>query len=201
MKNPIVKIIEKGVRLMNRAALLAVANFPASATVRMTRDEKLLLDDLCKYIEPSNLATRNGKVVYRLAPLEEITLWAMLETRRAEGSLERIKAWTGDNYEAYSIAEVVKLDKFIREALKDADGLERMLFANVPNTESALTGAAEVKEAKNLLGIVQTAADLFKCSFEQAKQLNYTDAIIAMSKKHDEVEKEKKELKKQQRRW
>lgn len=200
MKNPIVKIIEKGVRLMNRAALLAVANFPASATVRMTRDEKLLLDDLCKYIEPSNLATRNGKVVYRLAPLEEITLWAMLETRRAEGSLERIKAWTGDNYEARSIAEVVKLDKFIREALKDADGLERMLFANVPNTESALTGAAEVKEAKNLLGIVQTAADLFKCSFEQAKQLNYTDAIIAMSKKHDEVEKEKKELKKQQRR-
>ena len=200
MRNPIVKIIEKGVRLMNRAALLAVANFPASATVRMTRDEKLLLDDLCKYIEPSNLATRNGKVVYRLAPLEEITLWAMLETRRAEGSLERIKAWTGDNYEARSIAEVVKLDKFIREALKDADGLERMLFANVPNTESALTGAAEVKEAKNLLGIVQTAADLFKCSFEQAKQLNYTDAIIAMSKKHDEVEKEKKELKKQQRR-
>ena len=200
MRNPIVKIIEKGVRLMNRAALLAVANFPASATVRMTRDEKLLLDDLCKYIEPSNLATRNGKVVYRLAPLEEITLWAMLETRRAEGSLERIKAWTGDNYEAHSIAEVVKLDKFIREALKDADGLERMLFANVPNTESALTGAAEVKEAKNLLGIVQTAADLFKCSFEQAKQLNYTDAIIAMSKKHDEVEKEKKELKKQQRR-
>ena len=200
MRNPIVKIIEKGVRLMNRAALLAVANFPASATVRMTRGEKLLLDDLCKYIEPSNLATRNGKVVYRLAPLEEITLWAMLETRRAEGSLERIKAWTGDNYEAYSIAEVVKLDKFIREALKDADGLERMLFASVPNTESALTGAAEVKEAKNLLGIVQTAADLFKCSFEQAKQLNYTDAIIAMSKKHDEVEKEKKELKKQQRR-
>lgn len=185
---------------MNRAALLAVANFPASATVRMTRDEKLLLDDLCKYIEPSNLATRNGKVVYRLAPLEEITLWAMLETRRAEGSLERIKAWAGDNYEAHSIAEVVKLDKFIREALKDADGLERMLFANVPNTESALTGAAEVKEAKNLLGIVQTAADLFKCSFEQAKQLNYTDVIIAMSKKHDEVEKEKKELKKQQRR-
>ena len=59
---------------MNRAALLAVANFPASATVRMTRDEKLLLDDLCKYIEPSNLATRNGKVVYRLAPLEEIGL-------------------------------------------------------------------------------------------------------------------------------
>lgn len=200
MRNPIVKIIENGVRLMNRAALLAVANFPASATVRMTRDEKLLLDDLCKYIEPSNLATRNGKVVYRLAPLEEITLWAMLETRRAGGSLERIKAWTGDNYEARSIAEVVKLDKFIREALKDADGLERMLFASVPNTESALTGAAEVKEAKNLLGIVQTAADLFKCSFEQAKQLNYTDAIIAMSKKHDEVEKEKKELKKQQQR-
>ena len=98
-----------------------------------------------------------------------------------------------------SISEVVRLDKFILEALKDADNLEKMLFARVPNVDSALTGIAEVKEAKNLLGIVQTTADLFKCSFEQAKQMNYTDAIIAMSKRHDEVEKEKKELKEQQR--
>ena len=200
MKNPFIKLLEKGVRLMNRATLVNVANFPANGKVRMTKDEKLLLDDLCKYLQPSNLATRNGVVVYRLKPLEDISLWAMLETRRADNSLERIKAWTDDNYEAVSISEVVRLDKFILEALKDADNLEKMLFARVPNVDSALTGIAEVKEAKNLLGIVQTTADLFKCSFEQAKQMNYTDAIIAMSKRHDEVEKEKKELKKQQRR-
>ena len=200
MKNLLFRLSFKIANIRNRAAMLRIANMPADGTVRMTRDEERLLKDLIKYLKPSQVATRNGKAVYRLKDIEEIGLWAILETRRAEDALERIKAWTGDNYEAHSIAEVVKLDKFIREALKDADGLERMLFASVPNTESALTGAAEVKEAKNLLGIVQTAADLFKCSFEQAKQLNYTDAIIAMSKKHDEVEKEKKELKKQQRR-
>ena len=123
----------------------------------------------------------------------------MLETRRAEGSLERIKAWTGDNYEATTVADAVKLDKFIRECLETADNLERALFSSVTGGESALTGGEEIKEAKNLLGIVQTTADLFKCTFEEAKRMNYADAIVAMSKRHDEIEKEKRDIKKANR--
>lgn len=186
-------------RYYNRMTLLRIANMPAEGMQRLTYDEHKLLTDFIALIQGSNLATRNGKVVYRLDTVDEVSLWQMLETRRAEDALERIKAWTGDNYEATTIADAVKLDKYIRECLETADNLERALFSSVVGGESALTGGEEIKEAKNLLGIVQTTADLFKCTFEEAKRMNYADAIVAMSKRHDEIEKEKRDIKKANR--
>lgn len=200
MKNLLFRLSFKIANIRNRAAMLRIANMPAAGTVRMTRDEERLLKDMIKYLKPSQVATRNGKAVYRLKDIEEIGLWAILETRRAEDALGRIKAWTDDNYEPVTVVDAVKLDKFIVKQLEIADGLEQVIFQNMRGKggESALTGDENIRQAKNLLGLVQITAELFHCSFEDAKLINYSDAMLAIAKRNDEIEKEKRELKKQQ---
>lgn len=200
MKKFILKWIYRITAINNRKVLLRVANLPANGTVRITKDEEKLLKDMIKYCRPSQVATRNGKAVYRLRDVEGITLWSMLETRRAEDANERIKAWTDDNYEPETILDAAKLDKFIVKQLEIADSLEQVIFQNMHGKggESSLTGDENIKQAKNLLGLVQVTAELFHCSFEDAKQINYSDAMLAIAKRNDEIEKEKREMKKQQ---
>lgn len=200
MKKFILKWIYRITAINNRKVLLRVANMPANGTVQLTEDEEKLLKDMIKYCRPSQVATRNGKAVYRLRDVEGITLWAMLETRRAEDANGRIRAWTDDNYEPETIIDAAKLDKFIVRQLEIADGLEQVIFQNMHGKggESALTGDENIRQAKNLLGLVQITAELFHCSFEDAKQINYSDAMLAIAKRNDEIEKEKRELKKQQ---
>lgn len=200
MKKFILKWIYRITAINNRKVLLRVANLPANGTVHMTGDEEKLLKDMTRYCRPSQVATRNGKAVYRLRDVEGITLWSMLETRRAEDANGRIRAWTDDNYEPVTVVDAVKLDKFIVRQLEIADGLEQVIFRNMHGKggESALTGDENIRQAKNLLGLVQVTAELFHCSFDEAKQVNYSDAMLAIAKRNDEMEKEKRELKKQQ---
>ncbi len=198
MKKFILKWIYRVTAINNRKVLLRVANLPANGTVRITRDEEKLLKDMIKYCRPSQVATRNGKAVYRLRDVEGITLWSMLETRRAEDAEGRLDAWTGGEYKAKVVLDAAKLDKFIVSQLEIADGLEQILFQNIkPDGESAFTGDENIKQAKNLLGLVQITAELFHCSFEDAKQINYSDAVLAIAKRNDEIEKAKREMKKQ----
>lgn len=185
--------------LKNRAALLRICNLPPEGVATLTRDEEKLLKGIIQYLKPSQVATRNGKAVYRLKSIEEIGLWAILETRRAEDPIRRIEAWTDDNYAPTTLLDAAKLDRYIIEQLEYADNLEQVIFQNMRNSgESALTGAENIRQAKNLLGLVQVTAELFHCSFEDAKKINYSDAMLAIAKRNDEIEKEKKELKKQQ---
>lgn len=183
----------------NLGVLLRVANLPADGTVRMTRDEERLLEDMVRYCRPSQVATRGGKAVYRLRDVGEITLWPMLEARRAGNANERIRAWTDGDYEAGTVLDAAKLDKFIVSQMEIADGLERSLFRDTGRTGGdAPAGDGAIRQAKNLLGIVQVTAELFRCSFEDAKRVNYSDAILAIAKRNDEIEKERRELKKRQ---
>lgn len=185
--------------LKNRTTLLRICSLPPEGVATLTRDEEKLLKGIIKYLKPSQVATRNGKAIYRLKSIEEIGLWAILETRRAEDAIRRIEAWTDDNYSPTTLLDAAKLDKYVCQQLEYADNLENVVFQNMRNTgESALTGDENIKQAKNLLGLVQVTAELFHCSFEDAKKMNYSDAMLAIAKRNDEIEKEKKELKKQQ---
>lgn len=185
--------------LRNRAVLLHIANLPPSGNVMMTGDEEKLLSLMVKLVKPSQVVTRNGKAVYRLKSLDEMGLWDVLETRRAEDVIGRIEAWTGEQYSPKTVIDAAKLDKFITEQLKYADDLEGVLFQSMGKGDGeTFTGPDEVKKAKNLLGLIQITAELFHCSFEDAKKMNYSDAILAIAKKHDEVEKEKRDAKKRQ---
>lgn len=185
--------------LKNQTALLRICNLPPVGVATLTRDEEKLLKGVIQYLKPSQVATRNGKAIYRLKSIEEIGLWAILETRRAEDAIRRIEAWTDDNYSPTTLLDAAKLDKYVCQQLEYADNLENVVFQNMRNSgESALTGDENIRQAKNLLGLVQVTAELFHCSFEDAKKINYSDAMLAIAKRNDEIEKEKKELKKQQ---
>lgn len=188
--------------LRNRAVLLHIANLPPSGNVIMTGDEEKLLSLMVKLVKPSQVVTRNGKAVYRLKSLDEMGLWAVLETRRAEDVIGRIEAWTNEQYSPKTVIDAAKLDKFIAEQLDYADKLEQVLFQQMSNSDgNTFTGDEEIRKAKNLLGLIQITAELFHCSFEEAKKMNFTDAILAIAKKHDEVEKEKRDAKKRQNKF
>ena len=185
--------------LRNRAVLLHIANLPPSGNVMMTSDEEKLLSLTVKLVKPSQVVTRNGKAVYRVKSIDEMGLWAVLEARRAEDAVARIEAWTSEEYAPKTVIDAAKLDKFITEQLEYADNLEGVLFQSMGKGDGeTFTGSDEVRKAKNLLGLIQVTAELFHCSFEDAKKMNYSDAILAIAKKHDEVEKEKRDAKKRQ---
>lgn len=185
--------------LHNRAVLLRIANLPPSGNAMMTGDEEKLLSHMVKLIKPSQVVTRNGKALYRLKSLDEMGLWAVLETRRAGDAIRRIEAWTDEQYSPKTVIDAAKLDKFITKQLEYADSLEGVLFQSMgKGDQNTFTGSDEVRKAKNLLGLIQVTAELFHCSFEEAKKMNYSDAILAIAKKHDEVEKEKRDAKRRQ---
>ena len=186
----------------NRAVLLRIANLPPTGTVSLTGDEEKLLNLMVKLILPSQVVTRNGKAVYRVKSIDEMGLWAVLEARRAEDAVARIEAWTNGEYTPKTVIDAAKLDKFIAEQLDYADKLEQVLFQQMSNSDgNTFTGDEEIRKAKNLLGLIQITAELFHCSFEEAKKMNFTDAILAIAKKHDEVEKEKRDAKKRQNKF
>ena len=186
----------------NRAVLLRIANLPPTGNVMLTGDEEKLLTLMVKLVLPSQVVTRNGKAVYRLKSIDEMGLWDVLEARRAEDALRRIEAWTGDEYTPKTVIDAAKLDKFIAEQLEYADNLETALFQQIKKSDgNTFTGSEEIKRAKNLMGLIQITAELFHCSFEDAKKMNFTDALLAIAKKHDEVEKEKRDAKKRQNKF
>lgn len=188
--------------LRNRAVLLRIANLPPTGTVTLTGDEEKLLNLMVKLVVPSQVVTRNGKAVYRIKSIDEMGLWAVLEARRADDAIGRIEAWTSEEYTPKTVIDVAKLDKFIAEQLDYADKLENVLFQQIQkNDGSTFTGDEEIRKAKNLMGLIQITAELFHCSFEDAKKMNFTDAILAIAKKHDEVEKEKRDAKKRQNKF
>lgn len=188
--------------LRNRAVLLHIANLPPSGNVMMAGDEEKLLSLMVKLVKPSQVVTRNGKAVYRVKSIDEMGLWAVLEARRAEDAVARIEAWTSEQYSPKTVIDAAKLDKFIAEQLDYADNLEQVLFQQMSNSDgNTFTGDEEIRKAKNLLGLIQITAELFHCSFEEAKKMNFTDAILAIAKKHDEVEKEKRDAKKRQNKF
>jgi hypothetical protein len=158
------------------------------------------LEKVSEYVQASRFVTKNRRVVYALPSIEKVTLWQLIETRRAETATEKVTKWCTPvegqtaEYSPDNIYHLLTAMKYIREQIKTADDLERTLFpqgAGGPDAEPDT-----LKEAKNILTLVQATAELFNCSFEEAKRINYLDAILALSKRHEEVEKEKAEMKK-----
>lgn len=176
----------------NVQVLKRIINLPPDTVVELTRDENALLSKVIKSVEASQFITRNGRIVYTLPSTETVTLWNLLEARRAETATASIEAWTGDQYSPDTVLDAVKASKYITEQLETADQLERYLFQS---NGGASDTDDQIKQAKNLLSIVQLTAELFHCSFEEAKQMNYSDAILAISKRNEEIEKEKQQLK------
>lgn len=182
-----VRRISRKQRLM---AMRAIANLRPDEMRELSEDDAELLRTMSEYLLPSQWITRNGRIHYTCPLLEDITLWQMIETRMAETAVDRIKGWTG-GYVPETIADMVKLSKFIAGEIDRADQFERVLLP-------AGGGKAEsnpIAEAKSVLGMVQLAAELMHCTFEEAKLINYSDVILAISARHEEVERQKSKIK------
>lgn len=182
-----VRRISRKQRLM---AMRAIANLRPDEMRELSEDDAELLRTMSEYLLPSQWITRNGRIHYTCPLLEDVTLWQMIETRMAETAIDRIKGWTG-GYVPETIADMVKLSKFIAGEIDRADQFERVLLP-------AGGGKAEsnpIAEAKSVLGMVQLAAELMHCTFEEAKLINYSDVILAISARHEEVERQKSKIK------
>lgn len=182
-----IRRISRKQRLM---AMRAIANLRPDEMRELSEDDAELLRTMSEYLLPSQWITRNGRIHYTCPLLEDITLWQMIEARMAETAVDRIKGWTG-GYVPETIADMVKMSKFIAEEIDRADQFERVLLpAGGGKVESN-----PIAEAKSVLGMVQLAAELMHCTFEEAKLINYSDVILAISARHEEVERQKSKTK------
>lgn len=171
-------------------ALRTLANLPPDAAIGLSEDDAQLLRVMSNLLLPSRWITRNGNIVYTCPPLEDVTLWQMIESRMAETAMDRIKGWTG-GYAPETVADMVKLTKFIAGEMERADQFERVLLPAGGGTSER----NPIAEAKSVLGMVQLAAELMHCTFEEAKLINYSDVILAISTRHEEVERQKSKTK------
>lgn len=171
-------------------ALRILANLPPDAAMDLSEDDTQLLRVMSNLLLPSRWITRNGRIDFTCPSLEDITLWQMIETRQAETALERISGWTG-GYAPETVADMIKLTKYIAEEIEKADQFERMLLPG----GSGSTESNPISEAKSVLGMVQLASELMHCTFEEAKLINYSDVILAISARHEEVERQKSKTK------
>ena len=178
--------ISRKQRLMS---LLSLSNLKPDAVIAMSQDERSLMDTFAKLIVPSHLVTRKGRIIHAIPELEDVELWQMIEARRAETAIDRIKGWCG--YVPETVADMIKLSKFIEAEFHRADQLEAALLPR----GGGKADTSPIAEAKNILGMVQMTAELMSCSFEEAKKINYSDAILAISRRHDEVERMKTKTK------
>lgn len=190
LRRAIKSIWSKIIRYHNQQVLCYLANLSPDAQIELTLDESIMLQKLAELILPSRFATRNGKIRYTAPTLEEVTLWQMIEARRAETAKARVIGWCG-NYSPGTVADMLKLSKFIEKEMKQADSFEESLL---PNNHRSVDDNP-IAEAKNIMGMVQITAELFNCSFEEAKNINYSDAILAISKRNDEVQRQKSKSK------
>lgn len=182
-----VRRISRKQRLM---AMRAIANLRPDEMRELSEDDTELLRTMSEYLLPSQWITRNGRIHYTCPLLEDITLWQMIEARMAETAIDRIKGWTG-GYVPETIADMVKMSKFIAGEIDRADQFERVLLpAGGGKVESN-----PIAEAKSVLGMIQLAAELMHCTFEEAKLINYSDVILAISARHEEVERQKSKTK------
>lgn len=171
-------------------ALRILANLPPDAAMDLSEDDTELLRVMSNLLLPSRWITRNGRIDFTCPSLEDVTLWQMIETRRAETALERIRGWTG-GYAPETVADMIKLTKYIAEEIEKADQFERMLLPG----GSGSVESNPISEAKSVLGMVQLASELMHCTFEEAKLINYSDVILAISARHEEVERQKSKFK------
>lgn len=171
-------------------ALRTLANLPPDAAMDLSEDDTELLRVMSNLLLPSRWITRNGRIDFTCPSLEDVTLWQMIETRQAETALERISGWTG-GYAPETVADMIKLTKYIAEEIEKADQFERMLLPG----GSGSTESNPISEAKSVLGMVQLASELMHCTFEEAKLINYSDVILAISARHEEVERQKSKTK------
>lgn len=187
-------------RRNNAAQLKFTCNLHPGYKGALTSDQAAALNAVAEYVQASPLVTFKGKLAYRIPALEHVTLWQVIETRRAETATEIVTKWCTPlegqpaEYAPDNIYHLLSTSKYVKTQLEMADKLEQRLFPFA--AQDATPEEDEIKIAKNVLTLLQATAELFNCTVQEAKRENYLDAVLAISKRHEENEKQKAEMKK-----
>lgn len=201
VKNFFRRLWWKACRRYNAKQLEFICNLHPSYEGGLTSDQAATLNAVAEYVKPDPFIVKNRKLIYRIPRIEDVTLWQVIEARRSDTATDKVTKWCTPiehqpaEYAPDNVYHLLCATKYIKEQIEIADGLERRLF---PFSAGDSDGSDDpIKEAKNVLTLVQATAELFACSFEEAKRINYLDAMLAISKRHEENEKQKAEMKKQ----
>lgn len=197
---PVLKVYYAFCRMWNAWNMRFLCNLHPQYRGRLTREQETQLNAIAQYCKSDRFVKKGGKLLYTVPALEDVTIWQVIETRRSEQATEIVANWCtrpeGGNKEAEyapdNIYHLLTTAKYVKEQIEYADALERRLF---PKAGGEPENDDQIAEAKNVLTMVQATAELFNCSFEQAKAVNYLDAMLALSKRNEEVEKERQKLK------
>lgn len=187
-------------RRNNAAQLKFICNLHPSYKGALTSDQAAALNAVAEYVQASPLVTFKGKLVYRVPALEHVTLWQVIETRRAETATEIVTKWCTPlegrpaEYVPDNVYHLLSTSKYVKSQIEMADELEQRLFPFA--SQDSTPEEDEIKIAKNVLTLLQATAELFNCTVQEAKRENYLDAVLAISKRHEENEKQKAEMKK-----
>ena len=200
IKNVFRRLWWKACRYYNSRQLKYICNLHPNYKGGLTSDQSAILNAVAGYAKADPFIMKNKKLVYRIPRIEDVTLWQVIEARRSETATEKVTKWCTPlehkpaEYAPDNVYHLLCATKYIKEQIEIADGLEKRLF---PFSTSDGEGVDDpIKEAKNVLTLVQATAELFACSFEDAKRINYMDAMLAISKRYEENEKQKAEMKK-----
>lgn len=205
VKRALMRIYYALCRYNNAKQLEFICNLHPCYEGRLTSEQSKLLEKVSEYVRADRFVTKNRRVVYALPSIEQVTLWQLIETRRAETATEKVTKWCTPvedqpaEYSPDNIYHLLSTMKYIKEQIGAADALEKQLFpqgAGGPDAGGPDAEPDTLKEAKNILTLVQATAEAFNCSFAEAKKVNYLDAILALAKRHEDIEKEKAEMKK-----
>lgn len=197
---PLLRVWNAICRYNNRKQLEYICNLHPSYTGGLTSDQIKLLEKVSEYVQADPLITKRGRIVYRIPRLEDVTLWQVIEARRSETASEIVTKWCTPiegqqaGYAPDNIYHLLAATKYIKEQIESADQFEKTLFPMMGETSD--TEDDPIREAKNILTMLQATAELMACSTEQAKRVNYLDAMLALAKRHEENEKQKAEMKK-----
>ena len=200
VKNVFRRLWWKLCKYYNSRQLKYICNLHPNYKGGLTSDQAATLNAVADYVQASPLVTFKGKLVYRIPALEHVTLWQVIETRRAETATEIVTKWCTPlegqpaEYAPDNVYHLLSTSKYVKTQIEMADKLEQRLFPFA--TQDATPEEDEIKIAKNVLTLLQATAELFNCTVQEAKRINYLDAMLAISKRHEENEKQKAKMKK-----
>lgn len=130
MKRALMRIYYALCRYNNAKQLEFICNLHPCYEGRLTSEQSKLLEKVSEYVQADRFVTKNRRVVYALPSIERVTLWQLIETRRAETATEKVTKWCTPvedqpaEYSPDNIYHLLSTMKYVKEQIEAADALE-----------------------------------------------------------------------------
>ena len=90
IKNVFLRLWWKICGYYNRKQLEYICNLHPNYKGGLTSDQAATLNAVAEYAKADPFIVKNGKLVYRIPRIEDVTLWQVIEARRSETATEKV---------------------------------------------------------------------------------------------------------------